>query len=100
MAETEHLEKATLAGGCFWCMEPPFVALEGVVSTMPGYADGHVENPSPHFSPPFVARRFKGAVCLVFVTEERAGILDSLSSTPTERTPGRACHWAVAVEGW
>jgi len=55
---------------------------------------------NPHFSPPFVARRFKGAACLAFVTKERAGILDSLSSTPTERTPSRACHWAVAVEGW
>jgi methionine-S-sulfoxide reductase len=46
MNETEHLEKATLAGGCFWCMEPPFDALEGVISTMPGYAGGHLENPT------------------------------------------------------
>jgi len=27
------LEKATFAGGCFWCMEPPFDNLPGVVST-------------------------------------------------------------------
>lgn len=46
MDETDHLEKATLAGGCFWCMEPPFDALEGVVATVSGYAGGEVENPS------------------------------------------------------
>ncbi len=33
---------------------------------------------SLHFSPPFVARRFKGAAWLAFVTEERAGIVDTM----------------------
>jgi peptide-methionine (S)-S-oxide reductase len=42
----ENLAKATFAGGCFWCMEPPFDALEGVVSTTSGYTGGSVENPS------------------------------------------------------
>lgn len=37
---------ATFAGGCFWCMEPPFDALEGVVSTTSGYIDGHTKNPT------------------------------------------------------
>ena len=37
---------ATFAGGCFWCMEPPFDELEGVSSTISGYIGGHVENPS------------------------------------------------------
>ncbi|HXV65459.1 MAG TPA: peptide-methionine (S)-S-oxide reductase MsrA [Vicinamibacteria bacterium] len=41
-----ELEKATFAGGCFWCMEPPFDALEGVISTTSGYIGGRVENPS------------------------------------------------------
>lgn len=40
------IEKATFAGGCFWCMEPPYDELEGVISTVSGYAGGHVENPS------------------------------------------------------
>ncbi len=40
------LEKATFAGGCFWCMEPPFDKLDGVKSTTSGYIDGHVDNPS------------------------------------------------------
>jgi peptide-methionine (S)-S-oxide reductase len=31
---------ATFAGGCFWCMEPPFDKLEGVVSTTSGYTGG------------------------------------------------------------
>ena len=38
--------EATFAGGCFWCMEPPFDNADGVVETLPGYAGGHVNNPS------------------------------------------------------
>ena len=38
--------KATFAGGCFWCMEPPFDKLDGVISTTSGYAGGHVANPT------------------------------------------------------
>ena len=37
---------ATFAGGCFWCMEPPFDELDGVVSTISGYTGGHTKNPS------------------------------------------------------
>jgi len=40
------LDKATFAGGCFWCMEPPFDKLEGVVSTVVGYTGGHKKNPT------------------------------------------------------
>ena len=40
------LEKATFAGGCFWCMEPPFDALPGVVSTTSGYMGGQKKNPT------------------------------------------------------
>lgn len=39
-------QKATLAGGCFWCLEAVFDELKGVVSVESGYAGGHVENPS------------------------------------------------------
>lgn len=39
------LAKATFAGGCFWCMEPPFDKLAGVVSTTSGYAGGKVDHP-------------------------------------------------------
>lgn len=45
MAEN-RLMKATFAGGCFWCMEPPFDELEGVVSTISGYAGGHMDHPT------------------------------------------------------
>ncbi len=41
-----ELAKATFAGGCFWCMEPPYDALDGVISTTSGYIGGHVDNPS------------------------------------------------------
>ncbi len=40
------LAVATFAGGCFWCMEPPFDRLEGVVSTTSGYTGGTVAGPS------------------------------------------------------
>ena len=37
---------ATFAGGCFWCMEPPFDRLPGVTATISGYTGGRVANPS------------------------------------------------------
>jgi peptide-methionine (S)-S-oxide reductase len=37
---------ATFAGGCFWCMEPPFDKLNGVLSTTSGYTGGQVKNPT------------------------------------------------------
>ncbi len=37
---------ATFAGGCFWCMEPPFEILDGVIDVVSGYAGGHKENPT------------------------------------------------------
>ena len=37
---------ATFAGGCFWCMEPPFDKLPGVISTTSGYTGGKVANPT------------------------------------------------------
>ena len=45
-AEAQGLAKATFAGGCFWCMEPPFDKLDGVVSTTSGYIGGHMANPT------------------------------------------------------
>ena len=42
------LEVAIFAGGCFWCMEPPFDGLDGVVSTTSGYTGGHKDNPTYH----------------------------------------------------
>ena len=41
-----RLEKATFAGGCFWCMTPPFEKLEGVKEVVSGYTGGHVVNPT------------------------------------------------------
>lgn len=41
-----ELEAATFAGGCFWCMVPPFDQLKGVVSVTSGYTGGQVENPT------------------------------------------------------
>jgi peptide-methionine (S)-S-oxide reductase len=45
-ANEGKLETATFAGGCFWCMEPPFDKLDGVISTTSGYTGGQTKNPS------------------------------------------------------
>lgn len=37
---------ATFAGGCFWCMEPPFDKIPGVISTTSGYTGGFKRNPT------------------------------------------------------
>ncbi len=45
-AGDKKYETALLAGGCFWCMEPPFDKLGGVISTVVGYTGGYTENPT------------------------------------------------------
>jgi peptide methionine sulfoxide reductase msrA/msrB len=40
-----EIRQATFAGGCFWCMEPPFEKEEGVLSAVSGYAGGTEANP-------------------------------------------------------
>lgn len=45
-ASTKEYAKATFAGGCFWCMEPPFEKLQGVISVTSGYTGGVKENPT------------------------------------------------------
>lgn len=46
--EDAELEVATFAGGCFWCMQPPFDELDGVESTVVGYTGG--DEPEPTYS--------------------------------------------------
>ncbi len=43
MAKTET---ATLGGGCFWCVEAVFQRVDGIINVIPGYAGGHINNPS------------------------------------------------------
>lgn len=40
------MEKATFAGGCFWCMVKPFDSYEGIYSVISGYTGGSMENPT------------------------------------------------------
>lgn len=44
----DPVAKATFAGGCFWCMEPPFEKLPGVLEVVSGYAGGEKKNPTYH----------------------------------------------------
>ena len=43
---SEGTEKAYFGGGCFWCMEPPFEVLDGVIEATSGYMGGETENPT------------------------------------------------------
>ncbi len=43
-AQEVMIKEAVFAGGCFWCMEPPFDALDGVLATDSGYIGGKAEN--------------------------------------------------------
>ncbi len=44
--QNKRVEKATFAGGCFWCMEHPFEKLDGVIEAISGYTGGHEANPT------------------------------------------------------
>jgi peptide methionine sulfoxide reductase msrA/msrB len=44
--QNERVEKATFAGGCFWCMEYPFERLDGVIEVISGYTGGREANPT------------------------------------------------------
>jgi peptide-methionine (S)-S-oxide reductase len=45
-AETQGLEVATLAGGCFWCLEAVYDDLRGVTDVVSGYAGGRMPDPT------------------------------------------------------
>lgn len=44
--QNESYERAVFAGGCFWCVQPPFDHLDGVVTTTVGYTGGPEKNPT------------------------------------------------------
>ncbi len=46
MSDNPNTRTATLAGGCFWCLEAVYDQLEGVSKVKSGYAGGHVANPT------------------------------------------------------
>lgn len=46
MSKTIKTDIATLAGGCFWCVESDFEKLDGVIKAVSGYTGGNTENPS------------------------------------------------------
>jgi peptide-methionine (S)-S-oxide reductase len=45
-AQSQEKASAILAGGCFWCMEPPYDKTDGVLATISGYSGGETQNPT------------------------------------------------------
>ncbi len=45
-SQAQNVEKATFAGGCFWCIEAPFDKTTGVISAISGYTSGQEKNPT------------------------------------------------------
>ncbi len=45
-AQGNETSTAAFAGGCFWCLEPPFARVEGVLEVIPGYTGGHTPKPT------------------------------------------------------
>jgi len=43
---SKNYEKATLGGGCFWCLEAVFENVKGVEDVISGYAGGHIDHPT------------------------------------------------------
>lgn len=46
MNDKSNYQLATFAGGCFWCMEPPYEKIDGVVSVVAGYTGGETKDPT------------------------------------------------------
>ncbi len=46
LADEPAQQRAIFAGGCFWCMEPPFEKLDGVGEVISGFTGGHVPDPT------------------------------------------------------
>lgn len=46
LIQSSPIEQATFAGGCFWCMQPPFEKIQGVTKVVAGYTGGHDNNPT------------------------------------------------------
>ena len=44
--DNSNIERATFAGGCFWCVEKDFEKVDGVLEVLSGYTGGHVKNPT------------------------------------------------------
>src|SRR4051812_30903073 len=45
-AKPARIAEATFAGGCFWCMESPYLKIKGVTEVLPGYSGGRNSNPT------------------------------------------------------
>jgi len=93
MNETASPAIATLAGGCFWCLEAAFEQLDGVVAVLPGYMGGH--DPAPTYEK--VCRGDSGHAEVVQIRFDPAKIsyetlLDVFFAIHDPTTPNRQGH--------
>ncbi|MCD8503641.1 MAG: peptide-methionine (S)-S-oxide reductase MsrA [Burkholderiaceae bacterium] len=81
---------AVFGGGCFWCTEAVFAAIDGVQTVEPGYCGGHVENPTYEQ----VCEKNTGHIEVVRIAFDPAVVsyetlLDVFFATHDPTTPGR-----------
>ncbi|UOD50828.1 peptide-methionine (S)-S-oxide reductase MsrA [Orrella daihaiensis] len=81
---------AVFGGGCFWCTEAVFAALEGVQAVEPGYCGGHVQNPTYEQ----VCEKNTGHIEVIRITYDPAlisyeSLLEVFFATHDPTTPGR-----------
>lgn len=82
---TAHLETATLAGGCFWCLEPAFEELRGVREVTVGYAGG--DRPSPTYEQVCTGRTGHAEVAQVVFDPDEISYRDLLQVFFTVHDP-------------
>ena len=89
-----QVEEATFAGGCFWCMEPAFEKIDGVISVTVGYTGGAKANPKRSIGP---ANRFRQPYPRQS-DEARTGSQVTPRATPYQSASGaryaRTSRWA------
>ncbi|GAA0775876.1 peptide-methionine (S)-S-oxide reductase MsrA [Castellaniella ginsengisoli] len=88
--ENPVFDTALFGGGCFWCLEPVFRALDGVLDVSPGYCGGHVDHPTYEQ----VCRKDTGHVEVVRITFDPARVgyrtlLEVFFGTHDPTTPER-----------
>jgi peptide-methionine (S)-S-oxide reductase len=77
-AKSKHLSVATLAGGCFWCVETQLMQLNGVDTVISGFSGGHTENPT--YQQVCTGTTGHAEVCQVYFDASKISFLELLKA--------------------